>query len=35
MGKWNYHAFSMFNTQAEVDITRLQETSNVVFVSRT
>jgi FkbM family methyltransferase len=32
MDKWNYRACSVFNTQAEVDITKLKETSNVVFV---
>lgn len=34
MKKYSYRAFSLINTNAEIDITRLKETTNVMFVCR-
>ena len=34
MKKYSYRAFSLINTNAEIDITRFKETTNVMFICK-
>lgn len=34
MKRYNYHAFNIVDTHAEVDITKLEKTTNVIFISK-